>query len=134
MILPMIPKLLISIMVLATAATMAWIYLRKPPAHGSPRYPFAGHRPWRKIGAALCLLIAVMFVLGIYVVDIPDRPVPYAIYWIIMLGLVVWLFVLALRDIMYTRGLVRQWRAEMRNRSAAETVNRSTIDDGNLQA
>lgn len=130
----MIPKLLISIMVLATAATLAWIYLRKAPPKESPRYPFAGDRPWRKIGAALCLLISVMFVLGIYVVDIPDRPVPYAIYWLIMLGLVVWLFVLALRDIMYTRGLVRQWRAAMRDRTAAESANRSKSDDGNFPA
>lgn len=130
MILPMIPKFLMSIAILVTGAALAWFYLRQAPTVGSSRYPFAGHRPWRKIGAAICLLISVMFVVGIYIVDKPQRPVPYAIYWIIMLCLVVWLFVLAVRDIMYTRQLVRRWRIEMRDRPAAAT--NSTMDeDGN---
>ena len=120
----MIPKLLISVILLATAATLAWVYLRQAPITANPRYPFAGHRPWRKLGAAICLVISVMFVLGIYVVDIPDRPIPYAIYWLIILGLVIWLFVLALRDIMYTRQLVRRWRAEIRDRDTAEPLER----------
>ncbi len=81
----------------------------------------------------MCLLISVMFVLGIYAVDIPDRPVPYALYWIIMLGLVVWLFVLAVRDIMYTRELVRRRRLEMRNRAAAEAMDIPTSENGDLQ-
>lgn len=132
MILPMIPKLLMSIAILVTGAALAWFYLRQSPATGSQRYPFAGHRPWRKIGAAICLLISVMFVLGIYIVDKPQRPVPYAIYWIIMLCLVVWLFVLAVRDIMYTRQLVQRWRLEMRDRPAANAINRPTDEDGNI--
>jgi len=106
----MVLKFLVSIALLSTAGVLAWVYLRGPTHVHPDAYPLRGHRPWRKMGAALCLLIAVMFVLGIYVVDIPDRPVPYAMYWIIMLGLVVWLFVLAVHDIMHTRKLVRQWR------------------------
>ncbi len=128
----MIPKLLISILLLATAATLAWVYLRKGYDAAPARYPFSGHRPWRKLGAAICLLISVMFVLGIYVVDIPDRPIPYAVYWLIMLGLVVWLFVLAVRDIMYTRQLVRRWRADAQNRTAAESPERLPSDKRNF--
>jgi hypothetical protein len=128
----MIPKLLMSIAILTTAAGLAWIYLRRTPAPGSPRYPFAGHRPWRKVGAAICLLISVMFVLGIYIVDIPDRPIPYAIYWIIMLGLVLWLFVLAIRDMMYTRALVHRWRSELRERDAARATEIPAGEDGNF--
>ena len=132
MILPMIPKLLMSIAVLITGAALAWVYLRKAPDAVATRYPFAGHRPWRKVGATICLLISVMFVLGIYVVDIPDRPIPYALYWIIMLGLVVWLFVLAVRDIMYTRQLVRRWRHEMRDRTAAKATEIPTSNNGDF--
>ena len=128
----MIPKLLISIILLATAAILAWVYLRKAPPAADSRYPFAGQRPWRKLGAAICLLISVMFVLGIYVVDIPDRPIPYATYWLIMLGLVIWLFVLAVRDIMYTRQLVRRWRADMRDRTAADSSGQSISDEGSF--
>jgi hypothetical protein len=106
----MISKLLVSVIVLATASTLALVYLRRGHDVAPARYPLAGHRPWRKLGAAICLLISVMFVLGIYVVDIPDRPIPYAIYWLIMLGLVVWLTTLALKDIMYTRELVHRFR------------------------
>ena len=69
------------------------------------------------MGAAICLLLAVMFVIGVYAVDIPARPVPYAIYWIIILGLVVWLFALAVRDVMYTRQLVQRWRRDIADES-----------------
>ena len=72
-----------------------------------------------------------MFVLGIYIVDIPDRPVPYAMYWITMLGLVVWLFVLAVRDIMYTRHLVQRWRSTVHN-DAAEASKSPTSENGNF--
>ena len=50
-----------------------------------------------------------MFVLGVYLVDVPDRPRAYAAYWIIMMGLVVWLCGLAVRDMLYTRRLLREW-------------------------
>ncbi len=106
-------KLLTSIAVLATGIACAWFYLRGPTVRRDPdSHPFAGDRPWRRLGAAICLLLAVMFVIGIYAVDIPDRPIPYALYWIIMLGLVVWLFTLAVRDVVYTRTLIRRWREE----------------------
>ncbi len=116
----MVPKLLLSAAVLAVAGLLAWTHFRGSEDAASRRHPLAGDRPWRKVGAALCVLISVMFVLGIYIVDIPDRPVPYALYWIIMLALVVWLFVLAVRDIMYTRKLARQWRIKMRDRAGTE--------------
>ena len=110
----MIAKLLLSVAVLVTGFTCAWFYLRRPAIRPAcPTHPFAGERPWRRVGAAICLLLSVMFVVGVYAVDIPDRPVPYAVYWIIMLGLVVWLFALAVRDVMYTRELIQRWRRDI---------------------
>ena len=129
----MIAKLLMSAAVLVTGFTCAWFYLRRPAIRPSrAAHPFAGERPWRRVGAAICLLLSVMFVAGVYAVDIPDRPVPYAVYWIIMLGLVVWLFALAVRDVMYTRKLIQRWRrdiaketddAHCRSAGAAENKN-----------
>jgi len=110
----MIPKFLMSAAVLFTGFACAWFYLRRPAIRPNrATHPFAGERPWRRVGAAICLLLSVMFVAGVYAVDIPDRPVPYAIYWIIMLGLVVWLFALAIRDVKYTRKLIQRWRRDI---------------------
>ncbi len=107
----MIAKLLMSVSVLLIGFACAWFYLRGPAlGPGNAASPFVGYRPWRRVGAAICLLLSVMFVIGVYAVDIPARPAPYAIYWIVMLGLVVWLFALAVRDVMYTRELIRRWR------------------------
>ena len=83
----MVFKLLASIIAVVTGSALAWVYLRRTPEESTAPLPLEGHRPWRRVGAAICLLISIMFVLGIYVVDIPERPVPYAMYWIIMLGL-----------------------------------------------
>jgi len=106
-------KLLASISILFMGFACAWFYLRRPVVRERRTVsPFAGNRPWRRLGAAICLLLSVMFVVGVYVVEIPERPIPYAVYWIIMLGLVVWLFTLAVRDVMYTRKLVEHWRRE----------------------
>jgi hypothetical protein len=108
-------KLLLSILVLAIAAACAWFYLR-PPVGGtvpedSPLRIIRGHRPWRRLGAAICLLVAVMYVLGVYLVDIPRHPRAYAAFWLVLMLLVIWLCVLALRDILYTRQAIAKWRA-----------------------
>lgn len=103
-------KFLASAGILVIAATVAWLYLGRGRSDRSHASLF-GDRPWRRVGAAICLLIAVMFVIGIYVVDIPERPIPYALYWLIILGLVVWLCVLAVRDFLYTRRVIRRRRA-----------------------
>lgn len=117
----MIAKLLTSVLVLVMGILMAWVYLRGTTGEPSSHHPLSGSRPWRKVGAGICLLIAVMFVVGIYVVDIPERPIPYALYWIVMLGLVIWLIVLAVRDFMYTRSLIRRWREDQRRQGAQES-------------
>ena len=106
-------KLLISIGIFVAGAAFGWFYLRKPGVPDDSRYrELVGNRPWRRLGAGICVLLAVMFVLGVYVVDIPERPMPYAIYWAIMLGLVFWVCVLAMKDMKHTRRVVDRWRAE----------------------
>jgi hypothetical protein len=108
-------KLLMSIAVGLGGLGLAWVYWRKPRNLGDSRFEeLLGDRPWRRLGAGICLVLAVMFVLGVWVVDIPDKPVPYAIYWIIMMGLTVWLCVLAVRDAFHTRRVYEKWRAERR--------------------
>lgn len=72
----------------------------------------SGERPWRKLGAAIMLLLAVMFVLGIYVLDEHRSVWFYALYWLVMMVLVLWLCVLAVRDVVYTRQLIVRWRDE----------------------
>jgi hypothetical protein len=109
-----VTKLLLCAVILAIAFFVAWRYLR-PPAGGRARSRFdelLGERPWRRLGAGIAMVLALMFVAGVYVVDIPDRPRPYAIYWIIMLGLVVWLCALALKDALHTRRTYRRWQHE----------------------
>lgn len=115
----MIPKLITSIAIVTVGLGLAMIYLRRNAGGAPSTHPLAGHRPWRKLGAGICLLVSVMYVIGIYVVDIPDRPVPYAIYWLILLGLLFWLFFLAIRDMMYTRKLMKVWRQDVRERRLA---------------
>ncbi len=108
-------KLLLCVGIVAISAVVVWRYLRRPVARTPARSRFEemlGDRPWRRIGAAISVVLAVMFVAGVYVVDIPDRPTPYAIYWLIMLGLVVWLCVLALKDAIHTRRTYSRWRRE----------------------
>ena len=76
-------------------------------------------------------MLAVMFVVGVYAVDIPDRPVPYAAYWIVVLGMVVWLCALAVKDMRHTRRVAARWRDEEAARgvpqaSAARSTNAGT--------
>ncbi|MBI1827093.1 MAG: hypothetical protein HY287_14445 [Planctomycetes bacterium] len=80
-----------------------------------------GDRPWRRLGAAIAAVTAVMFAVGAYAVDIPDRPGPYAVYWIVLLGMVVWLGVLAVKDVRHTRRIVQQWRDSENERRMKES-------------
>lgn len=130
----MIAKLLISAVLLAMGIFMAWAYIHRSPPGSMQEHPLSGHRPWRKVGAGICLLMAVMFVLGIYVVDIPERPIPYALYWIIMLGLVIWLFVLAVRDFMYTRSLVRRWREDLSRTAAHSATKKRNVSRESMES
>ncbi|MCO6439088.1 MAG: hypothetical protein J5J06_18500 [Phycisphaerae bacterium] len=105
------PKLLFSIALILSGAAFAWRYLSPWSGGWTGRAPIGGDRPWRRLGAGIMLVISVMFVVGIYVVDIPDRPRPYAAYWAVMLGMVLWLCVLAVRDVLYTRRVLDDYRA-----------------------
>jgi len=94
---------------------IAWLYLREPPVPKSEKARMlVGMRPWRRLGGAICLVLAVMFVLGVYVVDVPDHPRVYAAYWTVMMGLVLWLCGLAIKDVRHTRAAVARWHKQRR--------------------
>ena len=59
-----------------------------------------------------------MFVLGAHLVDIPDRWRPYAVFWIVMLFLLLWLCALAVKDLRYTRQLLAQRQVDRAARRA----------------
>jgi len=108
-------KLLLCVAILVIGLVLVWRYVRRSASSEESRTRFEqllGDRPWRRLGAAISAVLAVMFVAGVYVVDIPDRPVPYAAYWIVMMGLVVWLCTLAVKDALHTRRMVNRWREE----------------------
>lgn len=97
-------QLFFSVAILTFGIGCAVVYFRKPSAQLRSHAPaFVGDRPWRRVGAGICAVLAVMFVIGVYVVDVPQRPAPYALYWLVMLGLVVWLFGLVVKDVAHTR-------------------------------
>jgi len=100
----------LSILLLATGVSCAWVYLGRRGRSGR-RLTIGGDRPWRRLGAAICLVLAVMFVLGVYVLNDTGSLRGFAAYWLVMLVLVVWLCMLAIKDILYTRRVVAGWRA-----------------------
>lgn len=104
-------KALFSVFLLSFAVACAWVYLRKPSiGPGDKRGTGDDDRPWRRVGAAICLLVSIMFVAGVYLVDIPDRPRIYAAFWVVIMGLVIWLCVLAVKDARYTRQMISRRR------------------------
>ena len=106
-------KVLFSVCLLLFGLVYAWLYLRKPKPPSDIRGAATpDDRPWRRVGAAICLLVSIMFVLGVYLVDIPDHPRTYAAFWAVLMGLVVWLCFLGLRDVRHTRKVIRRRRAE----------------------
>jgi quinol-cytochrome oxidoreductase complex cytochrome b subunit len=112
---PELVKLLLSIAVLGLGLFLArYLFRSSRPAAKRGFEQFLGERPWRRLGGGIAVVLAVMFVVGIYAVDIPDRPVPYAIFWIIILGMVVWLCFLAVKDAVHTRRCYQRWKREER--------------------
>ena len=101
-------KFAVSIIVLLLGLGCGWYYLRGAHGRDATLGGLSGQRPWRKLGAGICVLVAVMFVLGVYLVDIPDHPRAYALYWAVILGLLLWLCVLAVKDVKYTWRLLRE--------------------------
>ena len=115
-------KLLVSILILVGGLICSWLYLRRPTVtplptslpEDSPLRLIRADRPWRRVGAAICLILSVMFVLGVYLVDIPEHPRTYAAFWLVMMVLVVWLCVLAIKDVLYTRQIITKWQSAQR--------------------
>jgi uncharacterized membrane protein len=106
-------KLLMSILILAAGVAVGWFYLRRPPVASNRGQ--AGHtdqRPWRRVGAGICVVLAVMFVAGLYLLDEERRPGTYVVYWLVMMVLILWLCLLALRDVVYTRQMIARWKRE----------------------
>ncbi len=123
----------LSIFILLAGAAFAWFYLRKPPAPQSDNPTIAAllaDRPWRRIGAAICLLLSVMFVVGLYAVDVPASPKAYAAFWLIIMVLVLWLCVLAIKDVLHTRRIVNEGRAARERGTQSRLGVESTDDSG----
>lgn len=117
-------KLLLTGGIVAAGLMLAWVYVRKPNLDSNVRsLTDCGQRPWRRIGGAICLLLAIMFPVGAFVVDIPDHPRAYAAYWVLIMALVLWLGVLAIKDVLYTREMMK------RLRSATSESIRFKVDD-----
>ena len=81
-------KLLFSVFTLGLGVGVAIIYMRRPSTDQmAAGPPFGGKRPWRRLGAAICLLLSVVFVLGVYLLDEDTRPGVYMIYWLVIMVL-----------------------------------------------
>jgi len=105
--------ILFSVLILTVGIVVALFYLRKPPLPENPRLrELMGDRPWRRIGAAICLLLAVMFVLGIHLLDQKAGPRVFVFFWLIIMALLVWLCVLAIKDVLYTRNVIAGWKTD----------------------
>lgn len=121
-----------SILILLGGVACAWLYLGKPPVSPDDTSRFAAlaaDRPWRRLGAAICLLLSIMFVVGLYAVDVPANPKAYAAFWLIIMVLVLWLCVLAIKDVLHTRRILQEWRQArehgVRRNQRVESDNRS---------
>ncbi len=62
-------------------------------------------RPWRRLGAAICGLVSVMFFVGFNFLDSKREPVTYLVFWIVVFLLIVWLCLLVGIDILRTQRL-----------------------------
>ena len=126
-------KILFSIIVLSVGLLCAAVYLRKPRVTGSSRAArIAGDRPWRRLGAAICLVLSIMFVLGLHFLDGDTSPKAYIVYWLIILLLVLWLCGVAFKDLMYTRRLIMRLRNELSDLDRRTQSSDSTHEDRNL--
>jgi hypothetical protein len=113
-------KAVFSIVLITFGVLCAVLYWRPPaPFSADPRFESFHDRPWRRVGAAICLIVSIMFVLGVYLVDIPDHPRVYAAFWVVILLLLFWACGLAIKDAWHTRRLLARWRRERRSELSA---------------
>lgn len=123
-------KALFCVLLIVFGVTCALLYLLPPPiTKVDPRHARLHDRPWRRIGAAICLLVSVMFVLGIYLVDIPEHPRTYATFWLVIVVLVLWACGLAVKDVWYTHRIVQRRRMERLSSGAAPPIHDATSRD-----
>lgn len=59
-------------------------------------------RPWRRLGAAICAVLSVLFPLGLSYLDPGRWPRLYLLYWLMIVLLVAWLMMLAFKDLRVT--------------------------------
>lgn len=112
------PTLISILITLSAAAIMVHQLMR--PNH---------ERPWRKIAALICVLLASMFLFGLYVLHPRTHPAVVIVYVGCMLLLVLSLFVIALRDLVHTRKTLRDMRLR-RWKAALTELNGSGDSEG----
>jgi len=116
-------KLLYSVILCTTGLACGWFFLIRPiirrPAGGTA---VLDDRPWRRVGAAVCLLLGVVFPLGIYHQDSFRSPHAFVAFWAIIIVVVSWLFVLAIRDLAHRRHLLQSRRSGRKRGRKGENV------------
>lgn len=124
-------KAIFCLLLVTFGVSCAFLYFRTPPITvADSKFARFYDRPWRRVGAAICLLVSVMFVLGVYLVDIPEHPRTYATYWLLIMVLVLWACGLAVKDVWYTHRMMKSRRSERLSsaplNSSADVISRDT--------
>lgn len=120
-------ELAISLIVVAFAVLIAFLYLRRRPLkHVANRV--GGDRPWRRLGAGICLLVGVMFAIGLAGLNPRTSPRSFTWYWIVVLLLILWLCGLAIKDLLYTRSVLSRWRAGLINLDGSPRTEQTNSD------
>lgn len=116
-------KLLYSVLLFATGLACGWFFLIRPTIRRQPDgTALPDDRPWRRVGAGVCLVLGIVFPLGIYRQDSFRSPHVFLAFWAIIIVLVFWLFVLAMRDLAHTRHLLQSRRSGRKRGRDGEDV------------
>jgi len=62
-------------------------------------------RPWRRLGAAICAIVSVMFFVGVNLLDAKREPITYVVFWVVVFLLILWLCLLVGIDLLRTQRL-----------------------------
>lgn len=101
-------KLALLIFIVVTALGVGLVYLWRPAPIAAV---FGAQRPWRRLGAAICVVMAAMFVLGVAYLDEYRTPRLGLVYWGLIGIMALWLGLLALKDLRYTYRQIERRRA-----------------------